>query len=125
MAVMQVFLSNTIKGLRIKTSSRADRRIAATSEAIDGILTIKMLSMEESVSESVAALRATEAGSGGQKLALIRACNFLVSFIVLPLASFATFATVRQGSAFLKMYKLMFSAIPDCLDCEETLRLDG
>ncbi|CAK0732404.1 hypothetical protein CVIRNUC_000127 [Coccomyxa viridis] len=98
---LQIVLSNTIKGLRIRASSHADRRIGATSEAIDGILTIKMLSMEASVSESVAALRATEAGSGGQKLALIRACNFLVSFIVLPLASFATFATASaQGIDF-------------------------
>ena len=124
MAAMQIVLSNTIKGLRIKASSHADRRIGATSEAIDGILAIKMLSMEDSVSESVTALRAIEAGSGGQKLALIRACNFLVSFIVLPLASFATFATVWHGSAFLTMYKLMFGATFNCLDREETWKLD-
>ena len=94
MAAMQIVLANTIKGLRIKASSHADRRIGATSEAIDGILTIKMLSMEISVSNSVSSLRATEAGNGGRTLAFIRACNFLVSFVVLPLASFATFATV-------------------------------
>jgi Ca2+/Na+ antiporter len=112
MAMMQIVLANTIKGLRIKASSHADRRIGATSEAIDGILTIKMFSMENSVSETVSSLRAMEAGNGGQKLALIRACNFLVSFIVLPLASFATFATVwHEGHAFLMMCKLMFTAV--------------
>ena len=107
---MQIVLSNTIKGLQIRASSHADRRIGATSEAIDGILTIKMLSMENSVSESLSSLRATEVGNGGQKLALIRACNFLVSFIVLPQASFATFATVRHGScAFPIICKLVFT----------------